>query len=241
MQLQSVTLTWLNAPGLQRPCQVLFCLAADGDSYGTLQYGLAALQGPRESMEDYATVVPRGRCGFLYAGKLASEAAGSWEALWVDVACTAHKAGQLNCDAAGQWSTCNDTDCSQASSAAVGLCGVMGYCASRSAGITGSLAVSMQGHHPMWAVEVMFRRHIAAVLPRAAASCVTATRCCWSAAEHLAHKGPKAGGQDAHAATQCAHKLQCCCAQHPLAVGARGGASHVQGWAVLLVSGGDVS
>ena len=86
MQLQPVPLTWSNAPAMQRPCQVLFCLVADGDSYGTLQYGLAALQGPRESMEDYATVVPRGRCGFLYAGRFAFDAAGAWETLL----CTAY-------------------------------------------------------------------------------------------------------------------------------------------------------
>lgn len=35
---------------------------------GPLQYGLATLQGPRGEMEDYASIVPRGRCGFLYAG-----------------------------------------------------------------------------------------------------------------------------------------------------------------------------
>lgn len=34
---------------------------------GPLQYGLATLQGPRDEMEDYAAIVPRGRCGFLYA------------------------------------------------------------------------------------------------------------------------------------------------------------------------------
>lgn len=34
---------------------------------GPLQYGLATLQGPRGEMEDYASIVPRGRCGFLYA------------------------------------------------------------------------------------------------------------------------------------------------------------------------------
>ena len=38
---------------------------------GPLQYGLATLQGPRDEMEDYASIVPRGRCGFLYAGALA--------------------------------------------------------------------------------------------------------------------------------------------------------------------------
>ncbi len=35
---------------------------------GPLEYGLATLQGPREEMEDYAAIVPRGHCGFLYAG-----------------------------------------------------------------------------------------------------------------------------------------------------------------------------
>ena len=35
---------------------------------GPLDYGLATLQGPREEMEDYASIVPRGHCGFLYAG-----------------------------------------------------------------------------------------------------------------------------------------------------------------------------
>ena len=38
---------------------------------GPLQYGLATLQGPRDEMEDYAAIVPRGRCGFLYAGACA--------------------------------------------------------------------------------------------------------------------------------------------------------------------------
>ena len=35
---------------------------------GPLEYGLATLQGPRDEMEDYSSIVPRGRCGFLYAG-----------------------------------------------------------------------------------------------------------------------------------------------------------------------------
>ena len=35
---------------------------------GPLEYGLATLQGPREEMEDYAAIVPRGHCGYLYAG-----------------------------------------------------------------------------------------------------------------------------------------------------------------------------
>ena len=37
-------------------------------SDGPLAYGFSAEQGPRETMEDYVTVVPKGRCGFLYAG-----------------------------------------------------------------------------------------------------------------------------------------------------------------------------
>ena len=39
---------------------------------GPLQYGLATLQGPRDEMEDFASIVPRGRCGFLYAGACAN-------------------------------------------------------------------------------------------------------------------------------------------------------------------------
>ena len=38
------------------------------DKYPPLQYGLATLQGPRDDMEDYASIVARGKCGFLYAG-----------------------------------------------------------------------------------------------------------------------------------------------------------------------------
>ncbi len=160
MQLQSSLLTWSNAPAMQRLCQVLFCLLADGDSYGTLQYGLAALQGPRESMEDYATVVPRGRCGFLYAGKLVSDAAVSGEALRVGVACTSHKAGKLDADAASQWSTCHCIGSSQTLNAAVGPCGAMGYCGSLSSGMAGSGAAGVSsrhaGHYPMQAVVAMF-------------------------------------------------------------------------------------
>lgn len=37
-------------------------------SIGPLPYGARAEQGPRETMEDFVTVVPRGNCGFLYAG-----------------------------------------------------------------------------------------------------------------------------------------------------------------------------
>lgn len=32
-----------------------------------LQYGVSAVQGPRELMEDCASVVPNGKCGYLYA------------------------------------------------------------------------------------------------------------------------------------------------------------------------------
>ena len=35
---------------------------------GPLPYGTSAQQGPRETMEDYVTVIQKGRCGFLYAG-----------------------------------------------------------------------------------------------------------------------------------------------------------------------------
>lgn len=38
------------------------------DKFGPLHYGLATLQGPRDDMEDYASIVARGKCGFLYAG-----------------------------------------------------------------------------------------------------------------------------------------------------------------------------
>ena len=34
-----------------------------------LEFGLAALQGPRETMEDFISVIPQGRCGFLVACK----------------------------------------------------------------------------------------------------------------------------------------------------------------------------
>lgn len=37
------------------------------DRYGELDFGVWAEQGPRESMEDCAHIVPRGRCGFLFA------------------------------------------------------------------------------------------------------------------------------------------------------------------------------
>ena len=35
---------------------------------GTLSYGSAAHQGPRDSMEDFVAIVPKARCGYLYAG-----------------------------------------------------------------------------------------------------------------------------------------------------------------------------
>ncbi|CAL5225273.1 g8068 [Coccomyxa viridis] len=37
------------------------------DLYGTLDFGASSAQGPRESMEDCAYVIPRARCGFLFA------------------------------------------------------------------------------------------------------------------------------------------------------------------------------
>ncbi len=40
------------------------------DRFGQLDFGVSSLQGPRESMEDCAYVVPRARCGFLFAGAL---------------------------------------------------------------------------------------------------------------------------------------------------------------------------
>ena len=33
-----------------------------------LAYGTSAHQGPRDGMEDFLAVVPKARCGFLYAG-----------------------------------------------------------------------------------------------------------------------------------------------------------------------------
>lgn len=39
-----------------------------GEEGGALSYGSAAQQGPRDSMEDYVAIVPKGRCGYLYAG-----------------------------------------------------------------------------------------------------------------------------------------------------------------------------
>jgi hypothetical protein len=38
------------------------------DTFGVLDFGVSSLQGPRESMEDCAYIVPRARCGFLFAG-----------------------------------------------------------------------------------------------------------------------------------------------------------------------------
>ncbi|KAK9916403.1 hypothetical protein WJX75_002189 [Coccomyxa subellipsoidea] len=37
------------------------------DTFGVLDFGVSSLQGPRESMEDCAYIVPRARCGFLFA------------------------------------------------------------------------------------------------------------------------------------------------------------------------------
>lgn len=48
---------------------------------GPLQYGVASYQGPREDMEDYASIVARGRCGFLYAGTSISFAILSYHGL----------------------------------------------------------------------------------------------------------------------------------------------------------------
>ncbi len=38
--------------------------------FGTLPYGISMKQGPREEMEDFAHIIPRARCGFLFAGAL---------------------------------------------------------------------------------------------------------------------------------------------------------------------------
>lgn len=38
-----------------------------GPSSDALSFGLAASQGPRDTMEDEAVVFPEGKCGFLYA------------------------------------------------------------------------------------------------------------------------------------------------------------------------------
>lgn len=40
------------------------------DKFGTLPYGISMKQGPREEMEDFAHIIPRARCGFLFAGAL---------------------------------------------------------------------------------------------------------------------------------------------------------------------------
>ena len=39
----------------------------DAPTTTDLQYGVSAVQGPRELMEDCASVVPNGKCGYLYA------------------------------------------------------------------------------------------------------------------------------------------------------------------------------
>ena len=38
------------------------------DKFGTLPYGVALKQGPRPEMEDFTHIIPRARCGFLFAG-----------------------------------------------------------------------------------------------------------------------------------------------------------------------------
>jgi hypothetical protein len=40
----------------------------DEDFDRVLDYGQSGLQGPRENMEDYTSVIEQGRCGFLIAG-----------------------------------------------------------------------------------------------------------------------------------------------------------------------------
>jgi len=35
-----------------------------------LRFGIGAVQGPRETMEDVVQVIERGRCNFLFASKL---------------------------------------------------------------------------------------------------------------------------------------------------------------------------
>ena len=37
------------------------------ERYGELDFGVSSEQGPRESMEDCAHIIPRARCGFLFA------------------------------------------------------------------------------------------------------------------------------------------------------------------------------
>ena len=38
------------------------------EKFGTLPYGVALQQGPRPEMEDFTHIIPRARCGFLFAG-----------------------------------------------------------------------------------------------------------------------------------------------------------------------------
>ncbi len=38
-------------------------------SFGNLAHGESLIQGRRESMEDTAVVIPKARCGYLFAGK----------------------------------------------------------------------------------------------------------------------------------------------------------------------------
>ena len=41
-----------------------------GDTTEELSFGVAAAQGPRDTMEDEAVVFPEGKCGFLYASEI---------------------------------------------------------------------------------------------------------------------------------------------------------------------------
>lgn len=41
------------------------------DKFGTLPYGVALKKGPRPEMEDFTHIIPRARCGFLFAGAAA--------------------------------------------------------------------------------------------------------------------------------------------------------------------------
>lgn len=50
----------------------------------TLEYGVAIEQGPRDTMEDFVSIVGKARCGFMYAGKLRCHhwARPLWTAHW---------------------------------------------------------------------------------------------------------------------------------------------------------------
>ena len=57
------------------PQEVMFQTIDEGvwdekyaDKFGTLPYGVALKQGPRPEMEDFTHIIPRARCGFLFAG-----------------------------------------------------------------------------------------------------------------------------------------------------------------------------